>query len=335
VQGDSVVLGPKSMGAVPGPACYSLGGESATLTDALLVLGYLDPAKFFGGRRALDADLARAAIKEHVAVPLGVSVEVAALSMRDEAIEIMVELIGNLLQEVGVPADESALFAFGGNGPIFGTFVAQRLGLSGAYIFDLGPVFSTFGSAVSDVVHRYERGVEGRWDTAFVERLAPVVEDMVTQAERDLRGEGFSANPASFTWEVDFGENEEAVSTVQVAATAAPRDVLRRLDDAVRAAGQDRASTLVIRLSTGFSLGDHSVSRRTDRVEPAHAAARPVRLDGRAAGTTPVLVWEALNPGDVVRGPAMINGDTLTCPVPPGWNALVDDYGNACLTRAR
>jgi len=199
----------------------------------------------------------------------------------------------------------------------------------------MGPVFSTFGSAVSDVVHHYERGLEGQWDDALIERLLPVVEDLAAQAERDLRGEGFDPHAASFTWQLDLGEHEEAVSMVEVRIKAVAEEVVGHLDRAVRSAGQHGASTLLIRLSTNFSLGNHDVAQRTKRVAAAPEEVRPVRFDGRAAGPTPVLIWEALNPGDIVCGPAVINGATLTCPVPRGWNMAVDDYGNGRLTRSK
>jgi hypothetical protein len=110
-------LGPESQGAAPGPACYALGGREATLTDAILLLGYLDPSSFLGGRRKLSVDHAKKVIEKNVAKPLGLSVEQAALVIRDEAVSVMAELIGNTLGEAGLEAVDTALFAFGGNGP--------------------------------------------------------------------------------------------------------------------------------------------------------------------------------------------------------------------------
>ena len=91
------------------------------------------------------------------------SVEQAALLIRDEAVTLMADLIGNTLAEAGLQAAPAALFAFGGNGPMFAALVAERLGMAKAFAFDFGPVFGAFGSSVSDVAHVYERGLGVRW----------------------------------------------------------------------------------------------------------------------------------------------------------------------------
>ncbi len=147
------------MGASPGPACYGLGGDAATLTDALLVLGLLDPAAFLGGRRHLNVERSAQAIQKRLANPLSISVESAAELVRDEAIDIMADLVGSIVAEAKLKAEAVSLFAYGGNGPLFGALVAERLGIPDVVVFGLSPVFSAFGSAISDVVHVYERGI--------------------------------------------------------------------------------------------------------------------------------------------------------------------------------
>ncbi|WJJ93947.1 hydantoinase/oxoprolinase family protein [Neopusillimonas aromaticivorans] len=184
------------MGAAPGPACYGLGGTKPTLTDALLVLGYLDPNNFLGGKRILQTRLAYEVIERDIAKPLGISVEVAALSIRDQAVEIMKDLVQSTLAEAQLDAAQATLFSFGGNGPMFAAFLADKLHMKDAYAFDLGPVFSTFGSAVSDVVHVYEHGVAGGFEAS---RVASALNELRNQALRDLRGEGFNVADAAST----------------------------------------------------------------------------------------------------------------------------------------
>src|SRR3984885_13992082 len=111
-----VSLGPESMGAAPGPACYGLGGDQATLTDAFVVLGYLDPAGFLGGRRTLDVEAARAALETRVAGPLGVSVDDAARRIADAAVGVVAELGGSTMARAGIDPGQAVLFAYGGNG---------------------------------------------------------------------------------------------------------------------------------------------------------------------------------------------------------------------------
>ncbi|GLS14426.1 hydantoinase/oxoprolinase family protein [Hydrogenophaga electricum] len=332
VQQGTVTLGPESMGAAPGPACYGLGGEQATLTDALLVLGYLDPSNFLGGRRTLKLELAKAAIERHIAQPLGVTVDVAALSIRDEAVAMMAELVSNTLKEGGMQAQGCALFSFGGNGPMFAAFVAEKLGMAPAYAFNLGPVFSAFGSAISDVVHSYERGIDQPWDSASAQALLPLVSTLNTQADRDLRGEGFDPTQARFTWEIDFGSTEADVSTVR-AETGAVSDTeaMAALQAAVAQAAQAGNGMLALRLSTRFVVGAHGMSKRTEQVPAQPVEQRDARFSAAARQPVPVHRWEGLNVGDAIDGPALVNGATLTCPVPAGWRLVVDDYGNARL----
>ncbi|WHZ10062.1 MAG: Acetophenone carboxylase subunit Apc1 [Burkholderiaceae bacterium] len=335
-KGNAVTLGPKSMGAAPGPACYGLGGNEATLTDALLVLGYLDPANFLGGRRKLDVNLSKAAIEKHVAKPLGISVEAAALTIRDEAVAMMADLVGHTLAEGGLNAADTVLFCFGGNGPMFAAFVAAKLGMPAAYAFDLGPVFGAFGSSISDVVHGYERGVSLRWDGGARAALQPVVTAMQQQAERDLKGEGFDPADAKYRWELDFGKVESDVSTVTVDVPLGAADaVLSAIDQAVIAAKQTGQPLLSVRLSSRFVVGSHGMARRSAKVQAEPPAMRELRFHGATQSANPVYRWEALNVGDSIEGPAVVNGATMTCPIPPEWTLRVDDYGNAELRRAK
>ena len=334
-KGKSVSLGPQSMGAAPGPACYGLGGDQATLSDALLVLGYLDPDNFLGGRRKLDVALARSAIEANVAKPLGISVDLAALAIRDEAVGMMAELVGNTLAEAKLKASETALFCFGGNGPMFAALVAAKLGMPLAYAFNLGPVFSAFGSSISDVVHSYERGVNVRWDSDATAALQPVVAELQTQAERDLKGEGFDPARAQYRWELDLGRTEAEVSTISLQVPLGHVSaVLSGLDAAVTSAKQQGQPALGLRLASRFVVGSHGMAKRITKAATETPGKRAMRFSGGAESASPVYRWEALNVGDTVLGPAVINGATLTCPVPLGWSLRVDDYGNAELRRA-
>lgn len=329
-------LGPESQGAAPGPACYALGGREATLTDALLLLGYLDPDNFLGGRRKLSADHARKVIDKNVAKPLGLSVEQAALLIRDEAVTVMADLIANTLSEAGLEASDTALFAFGGNGPMFAAFVAERLGVSSAYAFDFGPVFGAFGSSVSDVVHVYERGVGLEWTPANHARLAEAAERLHKQAVRDLEGEGFDPAQARFRYELEFGRDAEVAGSCRFELAGDPVTGFV----AAAAAAIDSSSlskctepVLLVRLTARFEVGAKQLQKRQERRESVKPATRSMQFNGRGAEPLPTYVWEQLNVGDRITGPAMVNGATITCPVPPSWSLAVDAYGNAALKK--
>lgn len=321
-----IVLGPDSMGAAPGPACYGLGGREATITDALLVLGYLDPANFLGGRRILDVEKSRQAIERAIANPLGVSVDQAALMIRDEAAVVMAQLVGAMLEEARTPAKGSALFCFGGNGPMFGAFIADDLGIDEVYVFDLGPVFSAFGSAQSNVSHVYERGI-GKPVDAEVLAAAQALYD---QARRDLEGEGFDPSTATYEYTLEFEGGDPSAS---IAMNGAPGDEWLVLAKEARPAGAGEA-VIVLQLRSSFAVGSHDISERAPGGAQALPKERAIAFDG-SASPTPGYAWEDLPVGQVVQGPAIINGKTLTCPVPPGWSLEVDRFGNGKLTRQR
>jgi N-methylhydantoinase A/oxoprolinase/acetone carboxylase beta subunit len=193
----TVRLGPDSMGAAPGPACYGLGGDQATVTDAFLVLGYLDPARFLGGRRTLDLARAEEVISTRLAGPLGVSVEEAATMVADTAVGIVADLVASTLAKAGLDPADVTLFAYGGNGSMFAAPVAERLGIAAARVFGLGPVFAAFGSSVSDVVHVYERSVTGDADPKAA------ADALVAMARRDLAAEGFDPDAATIDVDID------------------------------------------------------------------------------------------------------------------------------------
>lgn len=331
----AVALGPESMGAAPGPACYGLGGTKPTLTDALHVLGYLDGENFLGGRRRLQVERASQAIEQHIAQPMGISVEAAALAIRDEAVAMMAELIESTLAEAGLSAKSTPLFAFGGNGPMFAAFVAQRLEMPSAHIFDLGPVFSTFGSAISDVVHCYEQGVSLLWTPSELPALLPIIKSMHQQAERDLRGEGFDPGLASELWEIDLEVSGDEVATIRVEVPGTDAEqVIAAVSQAVKVAGHTEQPVLGLRLSTRYVVGAHGAMPREGRAQFQAPEQREVRFSSGQSETVAVYRWEGLRAGDVMQGPAVINGATMTCPVPTGWCLSVDEYGNAGLSRA-
>jgi acetophenone carboxylase len=163
-----VKLGPESQGAYPGPACYDLGGKQATLTDAFLAAGMLNPERFLGGRRALRTDLAREALGD-----------LDPEAVIDKAADMVAEVARSTLALAGLERGVE-LYCFGGNGGNFAARVADRLFLDRAYVFALGPVLSAFGSSVAEICHVYEE-----WGDDHDAIVARGTE----QVTRDLAGE--------------------------------------------------------------------------------------------------------------------------------------------------
>jgi len=180
---DEITIGPESQGAFPGPACYDLGGREATLTDAFLAAGMLNPDRFLGGRRALRTDLAQEALA-------GIEPERVIDAAADMVTAVACETL-----KLAEPGDYE-LYCFGGNGANLAARVAQRLGLDRAYVFALGPVLSAFGSSVAEICHVYEE-----WPAPGADP-DEIVERGKAHVRRDLEGERMSVDDARFEVEI-------------------------------------------------------------------------------------------------------------------------------------
>ncbi|MBZ8134462.1 hydantoinase/oxoprolinase family protein [Afifella sp. IM 167] len=186
-------VGPQSAGSTPGPACYGRGGEDPTLTDAALVLGYLDPAAFADPQLRLSRDAAAAAVTEKIARPLGLGLADAALGMVAIGIASMSEAVRSLSLERGYDPHEFALFAFGGAGGIFAPFLLDEIGIGQLVLPPHPGVFAAMGLQFADIRHSRQ--------VPFLHPVSKVTEAMcaealgaVTQELRDSLGrEGIAA----------------------------------------------------------------------------------------------------------------------------------------------
>ncbi|MFL5657646.1 MAG: hydantoinase/oxoprolinase family protein [Ktedonobacteraceae bacterium] len=322
-------LGPESMGAYPGPACYDLGGTEPTLTDALLTLKWLPADYFLGGTRKLNIERAREVIEQHVAKPLGKSVEQAALDIASAAFQMVADTVRDVLGRIDWQPEESTLFTFGGNGPAFACGVAERVGISQAYIFDLGAVFSAFGSSISDIVHVYEHalnvslaGAEGQ------HKVREVIKRMRTEALHDMKGEGFTPDRVRLSLEAEVtGADGKLSSVVEDLSSTSPIDP--------RFLQTRQGSVELLRLHATASMPHYEVLRRTPNGHLPVEAVKGHRdaIWGRVSDPATLYTWEALRPGHEISGGAILESAWTTYLVLPGWSLRVDEYGNGHLQR--
>lgn len=148
-------VGPASAGSVPGPVCYSRGGTEPTVTDASVVLGYVDPDFFLGGKMKLDRDGAYAAIAEKIAKPLNISVELAAWHILQLATQNMVQAIVDITVAQGIDPAQSVLIGGGGAAGLNSVFIARKLGCETLIIPETGAALSAAGALMSDIVSEY------------------------------------------------------------------------------------------------------------------------------------------------------------------------------------
>lgn len=338
----SVILGPESMGSFPGPACYSLGGERATLTDAFVAAGVINPDFFLGGAKPIDREAAHRAIDEQVARPLGVPVETACGLVIGRAFQMVAGMIAAAREELGLDLSRHTLFAYGGNGGLFACGVAEKAGLSAVEFFSLGPVFSAFGSSVSSVCHVYERSAPGpALAEAALGRLRAAVEEMKAEAAKDLLGEGLRPEGLSYTLEFEIAGQDGNSFTFP--APLAALESTQRLQSALSAAFASAAgaappdfSVDLIRLRVEKPVSTpHLAERKSQGPDPSAAriGTRPIAwID--AAGDWPVYRWESLAPGNQISGPAVLEAVNSTYFLPAAWKLTIDGWGNGSARRA-
>lgn len=317
-----VALGPDSMGAAPGPACYGLGGRNATLTDGLVACGIVSPTAFLGGRRVLDADKARAAIGRHVGEPLGLDAGDAARAIVDAAYDSVAELAAAAAREAEWDPADVTLYAYGGNGPLFAAPVSERLGARTARLFRFGNVYSAYGSAISDVVHVYESATSGMTRDDVLRRCAALAEE----ARRDLRGEGFDPAQATLSWEVRSASGTEQGTGPDPSAL---------LGTSPGTSPGTSGEPLLVRLTARYPLPSLEQPALTAEAPAAEADGTPATRTSPfgSGGEITVRGFDAM-PGTTSEGPLLIDGDSFTWLVTEGWTLTVGPAGDALLTAA-
>lgn len=212
--GGMLHVGPESAGAVPGPVCYGAGGSEPTVTDACLILGYLDPAYFLGGKMKLDADAARQAVLTKIAEPLSLSLQEAAAAMVSVATETMVQAIAEITINQGIDPAEAVLIGGGGAAGVNSVWIARRLQCPTLIIPDTGATLSAAGALMSDLrdeVRELAFTTSQAWDGETVNAvLAGLVErcqafaaqtDSADRAKIEL---GVEARYEGQVWEIDM-----------------------------------------------------------------------------------------------------------------------------------
>ena len=336
-------LGPESMGAFPGPACYDLGGTEATLTDACLVSGYLNADYFFGGNKEIRQEQAEKIIQENVANPLGISLEIAANEIINQATAMVAEEVSGLVKQTGKAASEFVLFAFGGNGAVLGCEVADKSGLNKSHVFSLGSVLSTFGSSVADVSHTYEYSPFA--PVKEHDALAEIAEEMLQEAKRDMEGEGFDLTNMKSELDFILYNKQDAENVIQFSSQTwqesdlAEKSMSDLISESFVDAGRDSASAdlvvEVLRLRAKSPVTKVNPQKTSLNGENSEAALKGERniCRGTEKAISKIYEWDKLQAGNVVAGPAVLEGSDTTYVVPQNWRLTIDSYGNGAMER--
>src|SRR6059058_141894 len=190
--GGAVQVGPHSAGAVPGLVCYRQGGTEPTVTDANIVLGYINPDHLVGGALQLDAEASRAAIAEKIARPLGMSVEEAAYGAHLIAASNMIRALKAVSSERGRDPREYVLVGFGGNGPVFAAGMAEAMQIPQVLIPPSAGVFSSFGLLYAEVEYYFTRTRKRLLRALSPEDVQAIVDALESEARARLSEDGFA-----------------------------------------------------------------------------------------------------------------------------------------------
>jgi len=342
-------VGPRSAGSIPGPACFNLGGSEPTVTDADVVLGYLNPEYYFGGKMRLDKNRAIQAVRDKIAKPLGISVEEGAVIIRKIVNGNMASAIMKEVHLRGYSPEEFILFVGGGAGPTHAE--GYKADIPKAVTFAFSPVFCAFGSSTMDIMHVYEVSKKLTLMEPGTQKLSnefsvfnETVENLIEQARRDLTGDGLNLNDASFVLELDMlygGQFHVKRALSPLLAIHSGEDV-RAICDAFNKEFSEAFSPFVVNPEGGIFIESFILKAivPTKKVEmpkmtleghsptAARKAERPVywppEKDFR---TTPIFTYELLRPGNVVEGPAIVESEYTTLVVPPAMRFSIDERG--------
>jgi N-methylhydantoinase A len=203
-RGGVLRVGPQSAGADPGPACYRRGGTTATVTDANVVLGYLNPEYLVGGALKIDRNLAMRAVSDNIGTPLGLSAEDAALGIHTIVNSTMVRAVRAVSSEIGRDPGDFVLFAFGGSGPVHASTLAREANMADIIVPPSPGVFSAVGLLLSTVEHQYVQTFWRDLSKVDTEQLENTFRRMEDEATETLYGEGFAKHQTKLDRFVDM-----------------------------------------------------------------------------------------------------------------------------------
>jgi N-methylhydantoinase A len=339
-------VGPESAGAQPGPAAYGRGGKRPTVTDALVILGYLNQEALLGGRLKIDAEAARRVVNEDVAAPLKLSLEQAALGIFKVVNANMVSGIRRVSIEQGYDPRDFALVVGGGAGPAHAGMLAGELGIRTILIPKVSSAFCAFGEIISDMKHNYLSSCVSRLDRMDYARVNGLFADMETRGRQELTEAGVSPAQIATRRSLDMRYVDQ-IHECQVEIPAeelSPRNIgviaetfHRRHEELFTYAERDNLIEIINLESTvvGHVPRPQMPTLARGDADPAHAqiGERKAFFEERQMyAPAPVYDGSRLLVGNVVLGPAIVEEVTTAIVVFPGWRMRLDEPGMYVMT---
>jgi len=349
-RGGFLCVGPRSAGADPGPVCYGRGGEMPTVTDADVVLGFLNPNYFLGGTQKLGKAAAAAALETKIAKPLGITALDAAAGIRRIVDMRMADEVRVFSAKRGVTLQDFTLLPFGGAGPVHAADVAAEIGIDRILVPRRPGAFSALGLLCTDVVHDYVRSELRPLDQIEPQHAEAIFRELESRAAAELADEGFRTRNAVYQREFDMryaGQGYELrVSLAGIGRGlngAAMRQARARFDEHHaeihgHAARERPVEIVSYRLRVRVPVPKYLPAATKDtKIRPAPKSAikgtRNVYFSGTGATETRLYERDRLPPGAKLHGPAIIEQFDSTTVVSSGWMAVVDEFHNLVLAR--
>ncbi|WP_246251887.1 hydantoinase/oxoprolinase family protein [Ancylobacter pratisalsi] len=326
-------VGPESAGSTPGPVCYGRGGTRPTVTDAAVVLGYIDPAFFLGGQMSLGRDAARAAIETEVAGPLGIGVEEAALSMLDLATESMVHAIEDITVKQGIDPEETVMIGGGGAAGINAVLIARRLRCDTVIFPDVGAALSAAGAMMSELTTEFARTAFMKTTAFDRDKANALIAELTAQAKgffakagphaRDKRIDlSIEARYPSQVWEIDVPlrgasfDGEEDVAGLIADFHARHTELFSFRDDG------DAIEVMSWRALARCRLSDATSIRLAQEQAAQDSSRRPMYFRETGLIDAPAYRLEHMAEGEEIAGPAVVDSNFTTIVVNPGARAV-------------
>jgi N-methylhydantoinase A/acetophenone carboxylase len=336
-------VGPQSAGARPGPACFDLGGMEPTVTDADVVLGFIDPNYFLGGRIKLSKAKAETVIKTRIADHLGVSVNEAAWMVREEMGKMINEEIIHFIDSHGIHMKDLTNFAmvvYGGAGPTHYTDFIKDLRFGHSLATPYASVFSAFGSSTTDVLHSYSKftSIELRKGNKYFsdyKNFNAIINNLKEAARRDIRGEGFSPEHASYSLELMGDGTLKGVRIHTEKLLLGSEQDVKELCTKFTTKGpiSISAMTLNARVPMPHLTAKKFKMGKTDSNKAMKTSRQVYWSPTSGYQNTPVYELELLEPGNVVVGPAVVDAKDTTYVIPLGMSLQMDKYSNAIMMK--
>jgi N-methylhydantoinase A len=350
---NKIMVGPRSAGARPGPACFNLGGLEPAVTDANVVLGLIDPDYFLGGRMKLVRAKAETAIQNRIARKLKVSVPEAAHMIREATTAAMQDTIKRYLADKKVGLERLPDFisvVYGGAGPTHCCGFNKGLNFARTIISPFASPFSAFGSSMADLLHVYSKYGEielfdGKSYLGDYARFNALVNEMHKRALRDIKSEGYSTDDARYSLELVMSRNGSGSLrvTTDKLVLASEADVKALCESFLQArgrlAGESEYTGSIRVLTTMLNAVVTMPHWQFQAVAPGGPDPRRALRGEREVfwspedgyKKTPIYDRDRLEPGNVVKGPAVIEARDTTYVVPADWVLSIDKYSNAIL----